>query len=96
MSSDIGHRCVLDPALLWLWWRLATVALISPLTRELPSALGAAVKKKKKKKKKREREREREKKEKKKKKKKRMKKIEGAWVSHDFVESPNLSWTSCL
>ena len=58
MSSDIGHRCVLDPALLWLWWRLATVALISPLTRELPSALGAAVKKKKKK---REREREKEK-----------------------------------
>ena len=27
----IGHRCGFDPSLLWLWCRLAAVALIKPL-----------------------------------------------------------------
>ena len=40
-----------DPALLWLWLRLAAAALIQPLAREPPYA--AALKSKKKKKKKR-------------------------------------------
>ena len=39
--------CGLDPALLWLWRRLAAVALIQPLAWELPYALGAALKRKK-------------------------------------------------
>ena len=42
-----------DPALLWLWCRLAAVALIRPLAWEPPYAVGAALKKKKKKKEKR-------------------------------------------
>ena len=42
---------VLNPALLWLWCRLAAVAPIQPLAWELPCAMGAALKKKKKKKK---------------------------------------------
>ena len=28
MSCDVGHRCSSDPALLWLWHRLAATALI--------------------------------------------------------------------
>ena len=28
LSCGVGHRCGLDPALLWLWFRLATAALI--------------------------------------------------------------------
>ena len=38
--------------LLWLWLRPATVALIGPLTWELPYAAGAALKSKKKEKRK--------------------------------------------
>ena len=30
MSCGIGHRCSLDPALLWLWQRLVAIALIRP------------------------------------------------------------------
>ena len=45
-------RCGLNPSLLWLWYRLATVALICPLPWELPYAKSVALKKKKKKKKK--------------------------------------------
>ena len=41
-----------DPALLWLWCRLAAGALIQPLAWELPHATGATLKKAKKKKKK--------------------------------------------
>ena len=37
---------VKDPALLWLWCRLATAALIPPLAWELPYATGAALKNK--------------------------------------------------
>ena len=35
---------VLDPALLWLWLRLASAAPISPLAWELPYVSGAALK----------------------------------------------------
>ena len=38
--------------MLWLWCRLAAVALIGPLAWEFPYATGAAIKSKKKKKKK--------------------------------------------
>ena len=44
-----GGRHGLDPALLWLWCRPGTVALIPPLAWELPCATGAALKKKTKK-----------------------------------------------
>ena len=39
-----------DLALLWLWCRMATTALIRPLAWELPYASGMALKSKKKKK----------------------------------------------
>ena len=45
MSSGIGCRCVLDPLWLWLWCRLAAVAMIRPLAREVPYAIGVALKK---------------------------------------------------
>ena len=48
----MGCRRGSDPALLWLWRRLAAAAPIRPLAWELPYAVGAALKKKKKKKKK--------------------------------------------
>ena len=35
--------------LLWLWWRLATAALMRPLAWEFPYAVGTALKRKKKK-----------------------------------------------
>ena len=37
---------VKDPMLLWLWHRLADVALIQPLAWELPYAMGSALKSK--------------------------------------------------
>ena len=43
---------VKDPALLWLWCRLAAAAPLHPLAGELPKATGAPQKKPKKKKKK--------------------------------------------
>ena len=42
MSCGVSCRCSLDPVLLWLWHRLAAVALIRPLAWELPHAVGAA------------------------------------------------------
>ena len=48
MSCSVGHRCNMDLALLWLWCRPATAALIQPLAREFPYAVGRALKKKKK------------------------------------------------
>ena len=42
----------LDVALLWLWPKLATAALILPLAYELPYVADAALKRKKEKKKK--------------------------------------------
>ena len=46
MSCDVGHRCGLDPTLLWLWHRLAAIALTRPLAWEPPHAAGVALKKK--------------------------------------------------
>ena len=56
MSYGVGHRCSLDPTLLWLRCRLAAIALIWPLVWEFPYAAGMALKKtgKKRKKKKKE------------------------------------------
>ena len=42
MSCDVGCRRGLDPALLWLWHKPATTALIRPLAWESPYAAGAA------------------------------------------------------
>ena len=50
MSCGIGHRCGLDPLLLWLWHRLVATDLIRRLAWEHPYAVGAALKIKKKKK----------------------------------------------
>ena len=50
MSCGAGCRCGSDLALLWLWCRLAAVALIPPLAWGLPYAEGVALKKRKKKK----------------------------------------------
>ena len=44
---DVGHRCGLDPTLLWLWCRPEAAAPIQPLAWELPYASGAALKNKK-------------------------------------------------
>ena len=52
MSCGVGHRCGLDLALLWLWYRPAVVVPIRPLAWEPPYAAGAALEKEKKKKKK--------------------------------------------
>ena len=51
----VGCRCGLDPALLWLWRKLAATALIPPLAWEAPYTEGVALKRQKKKKKKRKR-----------------------------------------
>ena len=48
MSCGVGRRCGLDPELLWLWYRLAAVALIPPLAWEPPYAADEAQKRKKK------------------------------------------------
>ena len=42
MSCGVGCRCGSVLALLWLWCRLATIALIQPLAWELPYAPGSA------------------------------------------------------
>ena len=52
MGYGIGHRCGLDPVLLWLWYKPAAAAMIQPLAWEIPYATGAAPKSKKTKKKK--------------------------------------------
>ena len=41
MSCGVYHRCGSDPALLWLWHRLAPTAPIRPLAWEPPYAAGA-------------------------------------------------------
>ena len=48
MSCGGGHRCSSDPALLWLWYRLAATIPTRPLAWELPYAVGVALKRKKK------------------------------------------------
>ena len=45
MSYDVGHRRGSDPALLWLWRRLAATATIRPLAWEPLYAEGAALEK---------------------------------------------------
>ena len=52
MSCGVGLRHGSDLMLLWLWCRLAAIALIGPLAWEPPYAVGSALKSKKKKKKK--------------------------------------------
>ena len=47
VSCGIGHRCGLDPMLLWLWHRLAATAPIGPLVWEPPYAEGVALKRQK-------------------------------------------------
>ena len=54
MSCGVGRRYGLDPALLWLWCRLAATALIRPGAWEPPYASGAALKRQKTKKQKKE------------------------------------------
>ena len=63
VSCGVGSRHGSDLALLWLWCRLAALALIRPLAWEPPYAAGAALKRKKKKKKKKERKKEKKRKE---------------------------------
>ena len=50
MCCGVGRRLGLDPELLWLWRRLADVALIQPLAWELPYAVDTALKRQKEKK----------------------------------------------
>ena len=45
-ACGVGRRRGSDPALLWLWCRLAAVAPIGPLPWEPPCATGAALKNK--------------------------------------------------
>ena len=50
MSCGVGRRLGLDPALLWLWYRLAASVLIRPLAWEQPPyATGVALERQKKK-----------------------------------------------
>jgi len=42
VSCGVGRRRGSDPALLWLWRRLAATAPLRPLAREPPYAAGAA------------------------------------------------------
>ena len=58
MSRRVGRRGSSDLVLLWLWCRLAVVALIRPLNWEPPYAVSAALKRTKKKERDRERKRE--------------------------------------
>ena len=44
-SCGVGHRCGLDPVLLWLWCRPTAAAQIQPLDWEPPYAMGATLKK---------------------------------------------------
>ena len=44
MGYGVGRRRSSDPALLWLWCRLAAAALLGPLAWEPPCATGAALK----------------------------------------------------
>ena len=45
--AGVSFRCGLDPALLWLWYRLVTAVPIQPLAWELPYALSETIKSKK-------------------------------------------------
>ena len=43
MNFSVGHRCGLDPALLWLWCGLAAAAPIRLLAWESPYAAGTVL-----------------------------------------------------
>ena len=43
MSCGVGHRLGSDPALLWLWCRLAATVPIRPLAWKAPYAAGAVL-----------------------------------------------------
>ena len=45
LGCAVGLRRGSDPALLWLWWRLAATAPIRPLAWESPFAAGVALEK---------------------------------------------------
>ena len=45
MSYGVGHRCGLDPVLLWLWCRPAATPPIRALAWEPPYAARAALEK---------------------------------------------------
>ena len=45
VSCGAGHRCGLDPMLLWLWCRLAAAVLTKSLAQELLYATRGALKK---------------------------------------------------
>ena len=45
MSCGLGFRHCSDPALLWLWGRLAAASLIQPLAWEIPYVAHVALKK---------------------------------------------------
>ena len=47
MTCGVGHRCGSDLELLWLWRRLAAVALTGPLAWEPLYATGVALKRQK-------------------------------------------------
>ena len=47
VSCGVGHRRGSDPALLWVWRRLAAAAPIRPPAWEPPYATGTALKSKK-------------------------------------------------
>ena len=47
MSCGVSRRHGSDPVLLWLWHRLAGVALIQPLAWEPPYATSATLKRQK-------------------------------------------------
>ena len=48
VSCSAGHRHGSDPALIWLWGRVAAAAPIRPLAWEPPYATSAALKRKQK------------------------------------------------
>ena len=48
VSCGVGRRCGSDPALLWLWCRPVSAALIRPLAWEPPYAMSATLEKDKK------------------------------------------------
>ena len=52
LRCGVGHRYGLDPALLWLWCRLAAAAPIQSLAWKPPYTTGVALKRQKTKKKK--------------------------------------------
>ena len=50
MICGVGHRCGLDPMLLWLWYSPVAIAPIRPLAWETPYPASVALEKEKKKK----------------------------------------------